>query len=920
VNTPIVVTGAAGFIGRNIVAALNARGLTNLVLVDRLGTDGQWRNRRGLEFKDVITPEAFLALVEAGCAPPATRAPSPCSKKACAITCRAPGVGSELTVGLPCRQESPFASHGTLCLAQAAGFAPECATPPPAQARAISMRTAIPSGAADRSDLPSALFPLRQTIPLDGSWSFAWSEHAAEMRTIAEVQQSGHEARPCQVPGNFELDLQANGLIAEPFFGMNIAALRRYESAHIWYFRRFDCAVTEGATPVLVFEGLDCFADVWLNGRHVGSSANALVEQIFPAEELRATGNDLLVHLRPVADEVRRFAFPPGAVPQRYSYESLYARKAPHVFGWDIMPRAVSAGIWRPVRLEFLPPARLDTVWLETTAADEREAQLTLHFRTRLPAGDLSGYEIALRGACGDSHFEAHAPILFEAGRIPLAVKNPLRWWPRDRGEPALYAVEVRLIKEGRDCDRAVFRHGIRTVELRRTSLTDDAGHGEFCFLINGERVFVRGTNWVPADAYHSRDAARLPRMLALAEECGCNMIRCWGGNVYESAEFFAFCDEHGIMVWQDFALACAVYPQDDSLGRALEVEARKVVRRLRQHPSLVLWAGDNECDLAYDWFHRGSPEQNRWTRELLPRVLADEDPSRPYLPSSPYVDAQAVSADRRYLPETHLWGPRDYFKSPFYADSLCHFASEIGYHGCPSARSVRRFLSPGKLWPPGNAEWLLHATSPIPGVDLWDYRALVMSKQIREMFGAEPDNLDDFARQSQCVQAEADKYFIELFRGAKWRRTGLIWWNLIDGWPQFSDAVVDYYFEKKLAFDFIRRAQQPLLVMLREVRNRPPELVVCNDRRAPTTVRYVVRDIDVDQPLLHGEHVAAGDAVTLLDTLPVEDGRRRFLVIDWETPDARGRNHHLMGTPPFDAVQYQLWLERAYSPREHSK
>jgi beta-mannosidase len=762
-----------------------------------------------------------------------------------------------------------------------------------------------------------ARHPLRETLELDGAWSFVWSEHAAEFQTIADMERSGLETRPCRVPGNFELDLQANGLMPEPFAGMNIAALRRYESAHVWYFRRFECEAPQGTAASLVLEGIDCFADVRLNGRLIGSSANALVEHVFPAGDLRATGNELLVHLRPVADEARRFDYPPGAVAQRCSYESLRVRKAPHSFGWDIMPRAVSAGIWRSVRLEFLPPARLDTVWLETTAADEGEAQLALHFRARLPADGPSGYEIALRGACGDSRFETCEPVLFEAGRIAISVKNPRRWWPRDRGEPALYTVETRLIKDGRECDRFVFRHGVRTVGLRRTSLTDETGRGEFCFFINGERVFIRGTNWVPADAYHSRDASRLPRMLALADECGCNMIRCWGGNVYEPDTFFDFCDEHGIMVWQDFAMACAVYPQDDGLCRELEEEARKAVRRLRPHPSLVVWAGDNECDLAYDWFRRGSPERNRLTRELLPRVLADEDPSRPYLPSSPYVDAQAVGADRRFLPETHLWGPRGYFKSPYYADSICHFVSEIGYHGCPSARSVRRFLSPGKLWPPGNEEWLLHATSPIPGVDLWDYRALVMNKQIREMFGVLPDNLDDFAWQSQCVQAEADKFFIELFRGAKWRRTGIIWWNLIDGWPQFSDSVVDYFFEKKLAFDFIRRAQQPLLVMLREARDGVQELVACNDTRMPAVLKYAIREPGAQQPLIQGSRTAAADAVTLLETLPCERGRQRLVVIDWETPGGSGRNHYLEGEPPFDSALYLRWLEEAYGPHE---
>ncbi|MBI2497257.1 MAG: glycoside hydrolase family 2, partial [Opitutae bacterium] len=499
-------------------------------------------------------------------------------------------------------------------------------------------------------------FPSHQTLNLTGEWAFAVDFNAGDLRTIAEVEAGGRKVRPCQVPGNLELDLHAAGEIPEPFHGMNLVALRKYESAHVWYFRRFDCALPADTTPVLVFEGLDCFADVYLNGQLIGSSANALVEHIFPADGLRATGNELVVHLRPVAEEAKKFDYPPGAVAQPNSYESLRVRKAPHVFGWDIMPRAVSAGIWRPVRLEFLPAARLDTVWLETTAADEREAKLTLHFRTRLPRGEITGYEVVLDAVCGDARFSARTPLMFEAGRVHA----------------------------GRELDRVEFRHGVRTVELRRTSLTDDAGRGEFCFLVNGERVFMRGTNWVPADAYHSRDAERLPRMLALLDECHCNMVRCWGGNVYEPAAFFDFCDERGILVWQDFAMACAVYPQDDVFARVIDDEARKIIRRLRPHASLVCWSGDNECDRAYDWYRRGLADGNRLTREVLPRALADEDPSRPYLPSSPWIDATAAPADRRFLPEAHLWGPRDWFRSAYYAGSPAHCASEIGYHGCP--------------------------------------------------------------------------------------------------------------------------------------------------------------------------------------------------------------------------------------------
>jgi beta-mannosidase len=722
------------------------------------------------------------------------------------------------------------------------------------------------------------------------------------------------ELLPCTVPGNFELDLLEQGRIPEPFQGMNIAALTRYERAHVWYACEFEFAGELGQfTPWLVLEGVDTFAEVFLNGVSVGKCANMLIPNRFPLPDLRER-NELIVHIRPSVEEARKFDYPAGLANQLNAQPGLYIRKAPHMWGWDIMPRAVSAGLWRGVSVELVPPEPLDWVWLETRTATAREAQLALHWRARLDPESVADYWIELRAEAPGGAFQAEAKVLFEAGRTVFKVPAPRLWWPRDRGEPTLYQVTVRLLKNGVELDRREFRHGIRTVELRRTSVTDEAGGGEFSFIVNGEQVFIRGTNWVPADAYHSRDAERLPRILELAWESGCNLLRCWGGNVYESREFFDFCDERGLLVWQDFALACAVYPQEDAFARVLEEEARVTIRRLRQHASLVLWAGDNECDQAYGWHHRGSPNRNRLTREVLPRVVAEEDPSRPFLPSSPYIDPVAEAAGERYLPENHLWGPRDYYKSPYYAASLCHFASEIGYHGCPAPESIREFISPEKLWPPGNDEWVLHSTSPVPGVDLHDYRTRLMSDQLVEMFGALPDNLDDYAFQSQCVQAEAKKFFIELFRGAKWRRTGIIWWNLMDGWPQFSDAVVDYYFRKKLAFDFIQRAQAPLLVMLREADGWFQDVVVCNDTREDLPLTWELRDADSGE-LWQGTATAQADAVTLLERIPHRRAGHRFYLIRWETPVyGPQRGHYLAGNPPFSPERYRAWLEMAYS------
>ena len=447
------------------------------------------------------------------------------------------------------------------------------------------------------------------------------------------------------VPGNLELDLQAAGIIGEPFYGMNIAGLSAYERAHVWLSRRFRAEGRPGSTAELVFEGLDCCAEVYLDGVLLGMADNMLIAHTFCLDGLLPGEHELLVHIRPAVEEARPYAYPPSLSALQSNYESLYVRKAPHMYGWDIMPRAVSAGIWRPVSIRYRPLERLEEVCLETLeiAPDRSRATLALHYQAVAQASVAAGYEIELSGRCGDAAFCEQRAMLFSAGSFSFSLQQPALWWPRGRGEPALYDCRVRLLRDGQELDRHQFRHGIRTVSLERTSITDPGGRGEFCFRVNGEKVYVQGTNWVPVDAFHSRDRERIPRIISLAEDLGCNMLRCWGGNVYEDDLFYQLCDEKGIMVWQDFALACAVYPQDDAFCARFEREARQVVRRLREHACLVLWAGDNECDLAYSWGgRRRDPNTNRLTREVLPRVLRDEDPSRPYLPSSPYVDPLA--------------------------------------------------------------------------------------------------------------------------------------------------------------------------------------------------------------------------------------------------------------------------------------
>lgn len=755
-----------------------------------------------------------------------------------------------------------------------------------------------------------------QSIDLSGDWSFAYSDGPEDrlFSTGAELESAGYKTHPCTVPGNFELDLHRNGIVDEPFHGMNIAGLARYERSHVWYFRRFSAEEKPGFDAELVFEGLDCFADIYLNGEPVGSTDNMLIEHAICVNGLLHGDNEVLVHIRPAVEEAKRFDYPPSVGALGDFKEALYVRKAPHMYGWDIMPRAVSAGIWRPAKILYRPLERLEQVFLESShiAADGSSAHLTLHYSTRIDGGCDDVYEIGIQGACGDSVFSARKRATAIGGRLPLHVPSPKLWWVRGRGEPNLYHVTVVLAKNGAEIDRLEFTHGIRKAELIRTSTTDMLGSGEFCFKLNGERIFALGTNWVPADAYHSRDAERLPRILEMVADIGCNFIRCWGGNVYENDLFYDFCDRRGIMVWQDFAMACAYPPQDEQHQKRIGREARAVVRRLRQHACLALWSGDNEIDVGLAASGR-DPNTNVLTREVIPAVLREEDWATPYIPSSPYIDEEAYRSGRDFVPENHPWGPRDYYKGDYYRNVLCHFASEMGYHGCPSPESIRDFISPDKVWPyQSNDEWLLHSTSPVPGVDLFDYRVELMAKQVRELFGEVPDNLEDFAFASQASQAEAKKFFIEMFRTGKWRRTGIIWWNLMDGWPQFSDAVVDYYFRRKLAYSFIKRSQQPLIVAMREPGHWVQDVVACNDTRRNLDVTYSVKDADTAEVVAQGTATAAADSVTVLDRIPWSSSWKRFYLIEWSSPLGDGANHYLLGGPPFDLDTYRGWLRRA--------
>ena len=772
------------------------------------------------------------------------------------------------------------------------------------------------------------------TFSLNGEWQlFHFREGEHVLSNPQALLESGLASIPAQVPGNVELDLQRAGLLPDPFLAANIRQLRSLED-HEWWYRRTVIVPDEFARQPseLVFEGLDTLATVWVNGQQVGQAANMLVEHRFDVTHALRPGrpNTIVVRLRSALNEARRHTYDAVMTSWEHRMEGLFIRKAPHVWGWDIMPRAVSAGIWRPVRLQTIPANAIEQIYYWTVKADLREATLGVRFQVRTASQTTDGLTMRFRGVCGDQTFEHEWPLEFIADECLIPVTDARLWWPAGYGEPYLYTVTAQLCPAGRVLAERTDRVGLRKLEVDRTELAgpawslEPADHtpsridrppspeSHFVISVNDEPIMIKGANWVPLDAFHSRDADRLEAALGMVADLGCNMLRCWGGNVYESDAFFDWCDAHGVLVWQDFAFACCIYPQTEGFLAEVRREAEAVARRLRNHPALAVWCGDNEVDQVY-LSQGNNPEHNRLTREVLPQVLQRCDPFRAYLPSSPHVTPAAFNHPDAWnaTPEQHLWGPRGYFKSPFYARHSAHFIGEIGYHGCPNVSSIEKFISPEHLWPwPANDEWQVHSVYHWRHAAIQRDRIQLMANQIRELFGVIPDDLPTFALASQITQAEAKKFFIESTRQRKWQTSGILWWNLLDGWPQFSDAVVDYYFAPKLAYHYIWRVQRPVCVFVGEAGSGSGlPVVASNDTRQAAAVEYRIWDAATGKVSSEGHCNLPPNQNWQVARISTGGGKQRLWLIEWEVDGASFGNHYLAGVPPFSLEQYLDWL-----------
>ncbi|MGN9763210.1 glycoside hydrolase family 2 protein [Streptomyces sp. SD31] len=633
-------------------------------------------------------------------------------------------------------------------------------------------------------------------------------------------------ALPAAVPGCVHTDLLAAGVIPDPFLGRNEAEVAWLGRRDWTYETDLTAASAQSANEQheqtdLVFDGLDTVAEILLDGRLLGRVRNMHRSYRF---DVTGLSGRLSVRFASAYAEAEAVRGKLGERPAAYAEPYQYLRKMACSFGWDWGPTLVTAGIWRPVRLEQWSTARIARVRpLVTVEQGTGHVELAVDVeRTRVEA------PLTVEATVGG--MRARAGIDGAGGVVRLTVPDVELWWPRGSGEQPLYDVELTLLQGEEALDVWRRRVGFRTVELDRRP--DEHGTG-FTLAVNGERLFARGVNWIPDDVFPSRvTRERYRERLRQAADAGVDLVRIWGGGIYESEDFYDACDELGLLVWQDFPFACAAYPEEQPLRGEVEAEARENVVRLMPHPSLVLWNGNNENLWGFrDWEWEPRLAGDSWGEGyylgLLPRVVAELDPTRPYTAGSPW----SGSWDRHPNDPAHgthhsweVWNREDYAD---YRLSVPRFVAEFGWQAPPAYATLRRAL-PGEELAPDSPGMLHHQKADDGNGKLRRGLERHFAFPEGDFEGNSEGNFDRWHYLTQVNQARAVAAGIEHWRSHWPVCAGTVVWQLNDCWPVTSWAAIDGDGREKPLYHELRRLYADRLLTL-QVRDGGLELAVVN-------------------------------------------------------------------------------------------
>jgi beta-mannosidase len=671
---------------------------------------------------------------------------------------------------------------------------------------------------------------------------------------------------PISVPGDVHRALLDAGRIENPFYDRNEEKCRWIEDREWWYRMSFH-GPHEPLRPderlCLVFHGLDTFATIYLNGEELGRHHNMFREAVFDVGELVRPGeNTIAIRFdRPLDHVGEEHPDQWGRNPER-----VFMRKAQFGFGWDWGPRLPTVGIWRPVELRRERLASIRGVHFYTLDIDPTGKRAAVAVRVEVER--LAAYgplEASLTLTSPDGVPAAESSLVFDGEDSNLAayltVEKPRLWWTHDLGDPFLYALRVDLGQDGDVLDNYESKVGIRTLELDQSPDPDEPGTRFFRFVLNGVPIFARGADWIPADSFVGAiEDERYETLISSARDANMNMLRVWGGGIYEHDIFYDLCDSMGLLVWQDFMFACAVYPEEPpSFVSEIEAETAYQVRRLRSHPCLALWCGNNENQWIHDrtfWDRENTTVPGAlYYHEVLPRVVAEFDGRTPYWPGSPFGGDDHNDRRQGNVHNWEVWHgnfPRHFGevsrRDPTpenvaylrYAQDMGRFISEFGMHAAPVRETLQRAIPEDQLY--HHSLSMDHHNKDDPKNKGDDLMLTVTGL---------PTDLDEYVDFSMISQAEGLKFALEHFRRRKPHCSGTLLWQLNDCWPVLSWSVLDYHGFGKAGYYYARRAYSPILASFKALPEGSIELWLTND-----TLKEVQDEIKVRLGTFEGETI----------------------------------------------------------------
>ena len=698
------------------------------------------------------------------------------------------------------------------------------------------------------------------------------------------------------VPGTVQGDLVDLGILPHPYVGTNEKLFERLESKSWTYVRTFKMdEIADNLKYKLVFKGIDTLSNVYLNDRYLGKTEDMFLEYRFDVSNILKKGENLLkVVIDSPVNVPRTLERNNGLLASTHEESSRpYIRKAQYSYGWDWGARVAASGIWRDVYIEAYPDARLKgcTAYLENLNGTVKVSG----YVEEVNEEQISSYGVEI---FMDDEKIGEFPVFKDVSGFHFdgnfVKENVELWFPVGMGKSVLHDFKFDLLKDGKVISSQRKRIGLRTVKIVKEN--DEEGE-TFIFEINGKRIFAKGADWIPADNVLSwLKKADYDELISLALNANMNMLRVWGGGIYEDDEFYTKCDELGILVWQDFMFACAEYPDHLEWFRKLaDQEVRENVINLRYHPSIVLWCGNNENNWGFDeWEHfthkiNGEFLGNRLYLQDFPKICAEEDPSRPYWPSSPFGGSKPNAQDAGDIHVWNVWSMWDDYGE--YLNNNGKFVSEFGFQAAPDPKTIDFFAKDEdkNIF----SDVMLSHNKQVEGQER-------VMKFIHNHFGLVND-FDSIVYLSQINQGEAIKTGVEHWRKRKYRTAGTLYWQFNDSWPVFSWSALDYFKRPKALYYYTKRFYSPILPMVKK-NGKGMDVFIVNDLGS-NDVNLEIEIWSFEKGKLfekkYEDISIAPDSVVPIDTLEFNpEGYSNLIVYEKLTyGDKSVESHELFGT-----------------------